>query len=78
MKQIAIKRLESTSGQTDQTFSPKLFFPLLHEFAKFLLLSSQFKQELKIIIEKGEKANKPAKIRKKEALQESLRHFLLR
>jgi len=69
-KQLAIGRLQSIVDQANQNHSFELFFTLLHEFAKLLLVDSCFKQEVKIMIDKEKKASEFLKDLEKEAFRE--------
>jgi hypothetical protein len=65
-----LNALKTLSERANRTDNHKFFFPLLHEFAKLVLLEPHFQKALKTIAAKAEEAIKPVRIHKEKALSE--------
>lgn len=65
-----LNALKTLSERANRTDNHKLFFPLLHEFAKLVLIDPYFQKALKTIAAKAEEAIKFVRIHKEKALNE--------
>lgn len=68
--QFVISKLRSYANRITIPTIPAVFFPLLHEFLAFLLPSPAFQKALKIIMAKGEEAEKHLETFEKAGLDE--------